>query len=137
MYRVTANLCAELKNVTFNYIGVGSKELLEWAPKSYWSGLQRAIGVGSKELWQDLLRKTHSFTQEYDHFWEPLFHFLKRAFVFKISDRPSNFENLFKSKRFCKVKSFRVDCAIAHLQPISGAKVVSKVLSRPHKKSLD
>ena len=27
-------------------IGVGSKELLEWAPKSYWSGLQRAIGVG-------------------------------------------------------------------------------------------
>ena len=31
-------------------IGVGSKELLEWAPKSYWSGLQRAIGVGSKEL---------------------------------------------------------------------------------------
>ena len=31
-------------------IGMGSKELLEWAPKSYWSGLQRAIGVGSKEL---------------------------------------------------------------------------------------
>ena len=24
--------------------------LLEWAPKSYWSGLQRAIAVGSKEL---------------------------------------------------------------------------------------
>ena len=46
-------------------IGVGSKELLEWAPKSYWSGLQRvnmrspfnywsllqrAIGVCFKEL---------------------------------------------------------------------------------------
>ena len=29
-------------------VGVGSKELLEWDPKSYWSGLQRAIGVGSK-----------------------------------------------------------------------------------------
>ena len=29
---------------------VGGHELLEWAPKSYWSGLQRAIGVGSKEL---------------------------------------------------------------------------------------
>ena len=28
----------------------GAEELLEWAPKSCWSGLQRAVGVGSKEL---------------------------------------------------------------------------------------
>ena len=42
-------------------IGVGSKELLEWAPKSYWSGLQRAIGVGSKEL-RTRLKGTSGFS---------------------------------------------------------------------------
>ena len=68
--------------------------------------------------------KIHSFTKENDHFWESLFIFCKRAFAFKISDRPSNFENLFKSKRFGKVESSRVDCAIARLQPRSGKKVV-------------
>ena len=43
-------------------------------------------------------KENHSFTKEYDHFWASLCIFLKRAFVFKISDRPSNFENLFNSK---------------------------------------
>ena len=36
------NSAAQTKGVLT--IGVGSKELLEWAPKSYWSGLQRVKG---------------------------------------------------------------------------------------------
>ena len=38
---------------------------MEWAPKSYCSGLQRAIGVGSKELKEALrfitLQQIHEF----------------------------------------------------------------------------
>ncbi len=36
-------------------VSVGSKELLAYAPKSYWRVLQRAIGVGSKELKAELI----------------------------------------------------------------------------------
>ena len=105
-----------------------SKELLCSAPKSYCALLQRVKVRFTKE--------TAFICKEYGHFWDPLCIFCKRAFVFKISDRPSNFEDRRKSKDSCKVELSRVDCATARLQTIIEKKVVSKVPSRPHTKKV-